>query len=1101
MFSRLRAAWGTAFALLMGLPATVEAGFCGSDVTNPPWAITALRLPQAWTKVCGSANVAVLDRGIQRSGSYFKDDWSGANAWEGNFRLHLSKDCTQNQLAGTDQNQCIPDGRPFINLLSGTPVQDTATVEERTLSASELIIGHGTHVAGIVGAARPPQEGVSFAGACRRCSVLIMTREGGVTGLDAITGLRAAYSSGAQVINLSAGTLPGGFGPMPTTLNADILEARKRDVIFVASSGNNGTGPGIDYPANNPGTLAIGGLQQAATPLGSQIWMTEAATPPFANSMGSSTGVEQYLVAPARTIHSAFYDLPTTLTPPRTVWRDFDNDALDCAGIGGFGTCSGTSMSAPYVAGLIGLIRSAQPTLTTAGVKGILQSTSTNPEWAGQRTTTYGWGVPNAEAAVTQALGGANIRNRTTPLFALNSVADSDHVFTVVPQVAMAAIEGTLPPKPNSQDITWPTISMGLYVPVGQSMLGYTSFAPACVPEYPGHPQQCSIPNWGTPRAAASVMTTHVNPLIGGPELLPIYRMSWRCDDGAPVGNRTKPSVCTSKPGHISHFYTTDKTEMKSRQALGYKVDAIEGFVYPPSQAVGTLPSSAVKLCRKYNATRDDYLLYAGTSTAATGCDNVPPAVAGEGPGFYVTETFGGIDFIGYAYPVGDPAPLAMTSTPTSIVVNSGSDQIGPVNAVFPLPLVALVRDANNNPVSGVTVLFNAPGSGASANPVSQVAMTGPNGLAQVNVTANTTLGTYNVAAAINGVVQQAQFVLTNHPGAQVAMDIYSGNGQSQLVTGDFAPLEVRVRDNWNNGVPNVWVHFSAPASGPSVIFVNGSSAKTGNTGIAQFWIRANAAPGTYNITATSAGLSPLTFTLTNVAFASHSIEVVDGTPQATNAGTAFPQPLRVRVRNQIGNPFQGATVTFTAPAGATAAISPVSAVTDASGIVSVTATANPTAGSYTVTAATPGVGGNAAFALQNIAVPTCTAGPVNYESTLPSAGALGPDMAMVNTWTAAFGFTVGSGESAIFAASQHSNYWAYPQASSVRMSISKCKGDFNVPAQCQNQGPAAYINLTGTANPAYWNYCQLEPNATYYFNVQQLQCNTGWCGMRGARY
>lgn len=77
-----------------------------------------------------------------------------------------------------------------------------------------------------------------------------------------------------------------------------------------------------------------------------------------------------------------------------------------------------------------------------------------------------------------------------------------------------------------------------------------------------------------------------------------------------------------------------------------------------------------------------------------------------------------------------------------------------------------------------------------------------------------------------------------------------------------------------------------------------------------------------------------------------------DGTPQAAMAGTAFGWPLAVRLRGPGGAPLAGQTVSFTVPAsGASALLSSSTVVTDANGQALVSAAANGTPGSYTVTA------------------------------------------------------------------------------------------------------------------------------------------------------
>jgi len=97
------------------------------------------------------------------------------------------------------------------------------------------------------------------------------------------------------------------------------------------------------------------------------------------------------------------------------------------------------------------------------------------------------------------------------------------------------------------------------------------------------------------------------------------------------------------------------------------------------------------------------------------------------------------------------------------------------------------------------------------------------------------------------------------------------------------------------------------------------------------------------------------------------SVTTAGGTPQSTLINTAFASPLQVTVRDQLNNPIAGVTVSFTVPgSGASATLSAGSAVTNGSGLASVTATANATAGSYSVTASVVGVLTPATFNLTN---------------------------------------------------------------------------------------------------------------------------------------
>ncbi len=81
------------------------------------------------------------------------------------------------------------------------------------------------------------------------------------------------------------------------------------------------------------------------------------------------------------------------------------------------------------------------------------------------------------------------------------------------------------------------------------------------------------------------------------------------------------------------------------------------------------------------------------------------------------------------------------------------------------------------------------------------------------------------------------------------------------------------------------------------------------------------------------------------------------GNNQSAPVGTAFSNPLSVLVTDTGGAPLPCVPVTFAAPgAGASAALSATTVVTNMQGIAQVTATANATVGTYVVSATAPGL-------------------------------------------------------------------------------------------------------------------------------------------------
>ncbi|MEI6045491.1 MAG: choice-of-anchor Q domain-containing protein [Chloroflexota bacterium] len=151
---------------------------------------------------------------------------------------------------------------------------------------------------------------------------------------------------------------------------------------------------------------------------------------------------------------------------------------------------------------------------------------------------------------------------------------------------------------------------------------------------------------------------------------------------------------------------------------------------------------------------------------AAAGSCTIAVSVTGTTPGAWnntpsapwAAETLSGV------------APAAATLTVTAVAPTSnslqatgGTTQSTNVNTAFAQTLQVTVSDAKGVPVSGITVIFTAPGSGASATfPNGNTATTNAQGLASVNVLANGTAGTYSVTATVAGIVNTVSFSLTN---------------------------------------------------------------------------------------------------------------------------------------------------------------------------------------------------------------------------------------------------------------------------------------------------------------------------------------------------
>jgi hypothetical protein len=326
---------------------------------------------------------------------------------------------------------------------------------------------------------------------------------------------------------------------------------------------------------------------------------------------------------------------------------------------------------------------------------------------------------------------------------------------------------------------------------------------------------------------------------------------------------------------------------------------------------------------------------------------------------------------------------VANTAAPV-LVVNAanGSLQTALVGTTFTLPLSAVV-DQNGSPVSGVTVTFTAPSSGASGTfaggALTDEVATDSNGIATSSAfTANSVAGQYQVTASISG-GETAVLILTNTSAAQLNLAVANGSMQSTNVGTAFAtPLQVRVAIA-GTGIPGVTVVFAAPTSGASGTFKNTGqtteSDVTDSNGFATAsTFIANSIVGQYQVTASISGGPSGNLILTNTAVAGvpAAVEAVGGTPQTTVVGSKFTSALMAKVVDGTGAPLGNISVTFAAPSsGATATFtggtSTETDITNSNGVAtSSIPTANSTTGTYTVNATVTGVAAPATFSLTN---------------------------------------------------------------------------------------------------------------------------------------
>lgn len=357
-----------------------------------------------------------------------------------------------------------------------------------------------------------------------------------------------------------------------------IQQAQDYRVVLVAAGGNS-KATYLTFLASDPRVVSVGGLQITTT--GSyEAWNQFVAFdyPPLSPSRVSPAALEvdnngippagllAQIFAPARDILSAMYNNfdwspdyrcgtsryitpfnPGLYTPALVGDRTDGFVGSETAPYGrNYGVCTGTSMAAPHVAGVVALIRSANPLLTTADTKSILLGTAA--------ATSLGLPYPNAHAAVQSAI---NTNTRLTPLFSFYSLDDVDFLQTSVPQMGAAALMGGMLPAPKSGA----RLHYGTFSSLGNVVSGYGSFLDGAIPLPKGY-----SPDNFVPRARLRIFTTPRDAL--GTTLVPLFRLSYVNPDLSATSIR------------VRHYIAAGQADRDALSPAIWAVDGVEGYVY-----------------------------------------------------------------------------------------------------------------------------------------------------------------------------------------------------------------------------------------------------------------------------------------------------------------------------------------------------------------------------------------------------------------------------------------------------------------------------------------------------------------------------------------
>jgi Invasin, domain 3 len=421
--------------------------------------------------------------------------------------------------------------------------------------------------------------------------------------------------------------------------------------------------------------------------------------------------------------------------------------------------------------------------------------------------------------------------------------------------------------------------------------------------------------------------------------------------------------------------------------------------VQPTTTAVGAIITPAVQVTAR-DANGNPATTFTGNVTMAIGANPGGGALAGTttvaavsgvatfstlsinkiGTGYTLTASAAGLPkSTSAAFNITAGPVSATTSTvaaaPTSLTAGNGTTTI-----------TVTARDANNNLVSGATVVLSATGTG---NMLTQP--TGPtnaNGVTTGSLS-STMAESKTVTAVVGGVTLTQTATVTVTAGNATKLGFTAQPTNTSAGSAITPPVQVSAQDAFGNTVPSFTGNVTvAIGTNPSGGTLSGTKAVAAVSGVATFSNLSIDKAGTgYTLTATTGGLTAATSAGFNIAGAATQLAFTVQ-PTTTVVGATITPAVQVTALDASGNPatnFAGnVTVAIGAnPGGGT--LAGTTTVTAVNGVASFsTLSINKVATGYTFTAAATGLTGatSAAFAINTNWHLVFTAQPANTEAT-----------------------------------------------------------------------------------------------------------------------
>ena len=315
----------------------------------------------------------------------------------------------------------------------------------------------------------------------------------------------------------------------------------------------------------------------------------------------------------------------------------------------------------------------------------------------------------------------------------------------------------------------------------------------------------------------------------------------------------------------------------------------------------------------------------------------------------------------------------AVAGVARTLALASGQGQRGIILSTTAQPFVVRSSDADDNPVSNVSVQFaivSAPAGATGQHLNVTTSVTDSLGNASALLTFGDVTGTYTVTASSSGLTGSPLTfnAVASLPSGAVSVAYTSGDGQSAPVLTQAANLLVAtVTDADGRPVAGQTIAFALDSlpQNASGQMLNPTTAATDAQGRASTALTLGSKLGLYKVTASVAGLSgsPVEFRVRSTVGAPKSIAYIQGSNQTRQINNTLDTAFVVKVVDAGQNPVPGVAVQFaidTVPSGAVGhSLRLINATTDAQGQATAILTLGSKVGSYVASATSSGLEGS----------------------------------------------------------------------------------------------------------------------------------------------